>query len=55
MHHLFIQTLGVGAGEGNGDEALNLFGLFDDSFDVNPSVDDRKADQLVCPTCMRVN
>ena len=29
--------------------------MFDDAFDVNPSMDVRKTDQLVYPTCTPVN
>ena len=55
MHRLFMQTLGVGGRERDGDEILDLFGILDDAFSVNLSVDVREVDQLVCPTCMRVH
>ena len=31
------------------------FGFFNDAFNVNLIMDLRKADQLVCPTCMMVH
>ena len=36
-------------------DTMELFGMFEDAFDVNPPTDVRKPDQLVCPTCMRVH
>lgn len=57
MHRLFVQTIGGlgGGGDDDGDGTLDLFGMFDDAFDVNPPVDVRRPDRLACPTCMRVH